>query len=251
MYLKFIMSAKELENTVVDAVDETDTTTSKYVQKYEKTIVFCLLADQNISCNFIKIWTELVGYCIMNNIKPVVSTVGTDTFVNRMGALIPSGETGLPFEGKIEYDKVIFISSKTFCTIDNFKKLISSDKDIVSALCTNKMSLENTNYIKELDLNDESKKSFNYGLLEDAKNKLKEAQDAGESSLLKVNFVNFSLLSVNKGVFEKLGLPWFNYDPKTNDATGDIYFCNKCKETGVDIFVDLDCFVSTEKNIIY
>lgn len=245
------MSTKELENTVIDVVDVSDTTVSKDDHKYEKTIVFCLLGDQNISCNFIKIWTEIVGYCIMNNIKPVLSTVNTDSFVHRMGALIPSAETGKPFEGTLDYDKIVFISSKTFCTIEVLKKLISTDKDVLSALCTNKMSLENTNYIEDLDLNDETKKSFDYALLEDAKKKSKEAKDAGESTLLKVNFVNFSLLSVNKGVLEKLGLPWFNYDPKTNDMSGDVYFSHKCKELGVDIFVDLDCFVSSEKNVIY
>lgn len=242
------MSTKELENTVVD---ESNTIVSKDVDKYEKTVVFCLLGDQNISCNFIKIWTEIVGYCMMNNIKPVLSTINTDNFVHRMGALVPSSENGQPFDGTLNYDKIVFISSKTFCTIEVLKKLISTNKDVFSALCTNKMSLENTNYIEDLDLNDETKKSFDYALLEDAKKKSKEAKDAGESTLLKVNFVNFSLLSVNKGVLEKLGLPWFNYDPKTNDTSGDVYFCHKCKELGVDIFVDLDCFVSSEKNVIY
>ena len=245
------MSTKGEENTVIDVVDVSNTTVSKDDHKYEKTIVFCLMGDQNISCNFIKIWTEIVGYCIMNNIKPVLSTVNTDNFVHRMGALIPSAETGQPFEGTLDYDKIVFISSKTFCTIEVLKKLISTNKDVLSALCTNKMSLENTNYIEDLDLNDETKKSFDYALLEDAKKKSKEAKDAGESTLLKVNFVNFSLLSVNKGVLEKLGLPWFNYDPKTNDISGDVYFSHKCKELGVDIFVDLDCFVSSEKNVIY
>ena len=245
------MSTKEEENTVIDVVDASNTTVSKDDYKYEKTIVFCLMGDQNISCNFIKIWTEIVGYCIMNNIKPVLSTVNTDNFAHRMGALIPSAETGQPFEGTLDYDKIVFISSKIFCTIEVLKKLISTDKDVLSALCTNKMSLENTNYIEDLDLNDETKKSFDYALLEDAKKKSKEAKDAGESTLLKVNFVNFSLLSINKGVLEKLGVPWFNYDPKTNDMSGDVYFSHKCKELGVDIFVDLDCFVSSEKNVIY
>ena len=121
------MSTKELENTVVD---ESNTTVSKDVDKYEKTVVFCLLGDQNISCNFIKIWTEIVGYCMMNNIKPILSTINTDNFVHRMGALVPSSENGQPFDGTLNYDKIVFISSKIFCTIEVLKNLISTNKDV-------------------------------------------------------------------------------------------------------------------------
>jgi hypothetical protein len=248
------------EQAVPDLIIEDETVSEQSVpdqgvqpdQVYEKTFVFCILSDDNtVSCNFMKLWTEIVGYCIMKKIKPILSTVSNDNFSARMNALTPSSETCKPFEGKIDYDRIVYISSKSICSIGLLEKIISSDKDIVSALSTNKMSLENTNYIEDFNMEDETKQSFVYAKVEDAKTKLKTAKDAGESTLLKVNFVNFSLLSINKGVFEKMGLPWFNYDPRTNDITGDIHFANKCKESGVDIYVELDCFIPTEKNIIY
>ena len=221
-------------------------------QVYEKTLIFCILSDDNtVSCNFMKMWTEIVGYCITQKIKPILSTISNDNFSTRMNALKPSSETRKPFEGKFDYDKIVYISSKSICTISLLEKIISSDKDVVSALSANKMSLENTNYIEDFNMEDETKQSFEYAKVEDAKTKLKTAKDAGESTLLKVNFVNFSLLSINKGVLEKMGLPWFNYDSRTDDITGEVHFANKCKESGVDIYVELDCLIPTEKTIIY
>lgn len=219
--------------------------------EYEKTFVFCLLGDNHISNNFLKGWTEIVGFCLMNKIKPILSCGSVDNYVSRMGSLMVSGESNIPFDGKVKYDKIIFISSKVICSIESLRKLISSDKDIVSALCSNKFGLENTNYIENFDLNVKGTSTFEYASLEDARNRAKIAKDANETTLMKVNYVNFNILSVNRGVLERLGMPWFNYDPMTNDITGDSYFCNKCKQAGIDIFVDLDCFVTTEKNIVY
>ncbi len=220
-------------------------------EKYEKTFVFCLLNEHNISCNFMMVWTEIVGYCLMKKIKPLLTTIKSDNFVSRMNILNPSSEKNIPFQGA-NYDKIIFISTKTICNnFAAFEKLISSPEDVVSALTTNKMGLENTNYIEHMDLSDETKKSFDYALIESAKSKLKTLKETNESTLLKVDFVNISFLAINKGVFEKMGIPWFNYNPKTNDISGDVHFCNKCKENGIDIFVDLECYVTSEKNIIY
>ena len=46
-------------------------------------------------------------------------------------------------------------------------------------------------------------------------------------------------------------LPWFNYEEQVNDITGDMYFCNKCKENDIDLYVDLKLAVNSEKNVIY
>ena len=71
------------------------------------------------------------------------------------------------------------------------------------------------------------------------------------SSLVKVDYVDFHVMSIRKGVFEKMTMPWFSYEDTTKDITGDIMFCDKCKKSGVDIYVDLNLFVNCEKHIIY
>jgi hypothetical protein len=86
----------------------------------------------------------------------------------------------------------------------------------------------------------------------DASGNLKENIENIEkpSSLVKVNHIDFSVVCIKKGVFEKLKFPWFNYEGSVNDVTGDVYFCNKCKDANIDIYVDLQLLVNCERNVI-
>lgn len=65
-------------------------------KQFEKTIIFCVLGD-TASFNFLKVWTEIVGYCLMNKIKPVLSTAKTTMFNSKMGVLSANSELNAVF----------------------------------------------------------------------------------------------------------------------------------------------------------
>tara|TARA_Y100000389_G_scaffold178371_1_gene191509 strand:+ start:25493 stop:26143 length:651 start_codon:yes stop_codon:yes gene_type:complete len=211
--------------------------------EYEKTIIFCVIGDK-IEHQFLRSWTEIVGYCIINKIKPVLSTRNVDNFVSKTQLLMPTSETNAPFGNKIEYDYVIFISTSAICSIDSLKSILGLNKDIVSGFSLNKTNLEKTNYIVNFDHN--NGENNNYDEVENAKRLLNN-----DKKLIKVDYVDFNLVCIKSGVLEQIKLPWFNYDGKTNDITGEVYFCNKCKENGIDILVNLETFIPCEKKLIY
>ena len=167
-----------------------------------------------------------------------------------------------------------------------FKQLIAHDLDVVSCLCSNKNSLNGTNYLESFDLEGVDKTQYSYETMEKANELMKEYKEYSDklktinelneeneneeklnevkdetptesvidskepSTLIKVEHVDFNVVCIKKGVFEKLPLPWFNYEEKINDLTGDFYFCNKCKKENIDIYVDVKSFSGSEKKVI-
>lgn len=225
--------------------------TEQQVISYKKTVVFCILGE-NVTHTFLRGWTDVVGYCLMNNIKPVLSTRSTNNFVTKTHSLIPSTSSNIPFDGKLDYDKIIFVSNKAICNVKSIATLIEADENIVSAVSSNKGGLDHTNYIETLNISDgDEPQNFEFATMENANRMLKEAQTNNTTTHLRVDYVDFTLVAIKRGILEKLPFPWFNYDAKTNDTSGEVYFCNKCKESGVNIYADLSVFVSTEKNVIY
>tara|TARA_Y100000389_G_scaffold127050_1_gene124409 strand:- start:1 stop:726 length:726 start_codon:yes stop_codon:yes gene_type:complete len=235
---------------------------------FEKKIVFCLLG-KTFSSDFIRTWTEIVGYCLMNKIKPILSSAKSSEFNSKMAALSISGDINAPFGGKLDYDFIIYIKSDCLPSVNIVIEMIKHDLDVVSCLSSNERSLKHTNYIEDFELSEIKQKSYNYCKFEDIQDKmnklneyeasirdasgnLKENIETIEkpSSLVKVNHVDFSVICIKNGVFEKLKLPWFNYEETSNDITGNLYFCNKCKQADVDILVDLNLLTNSERSVI-
>jgi hypothetical protein len=224
---------------------------SEQTIKYKQTVVFCVLGE-SVTHTFLRGWTEVVGYCLMNNIKPVLSTRGINNFVMKTHSLVTSGSSNIPFDGNLEYDKIIFVSNKALFDVKAIATLINCEDNIVSAISSNKGGLEHTNYIENINNSGcDGPQKFEFSTIDSANKLLKEAQTNNTTTSLRVDYVDFTLVAIKKGILEKMPFPWFNYDEKTNDVTGDVYFCDKCKECGVDILVDLAVFVSTEKNVVY
>lgn len=224
-------------------MEETNMETTK---TSEKIIVFCVIGE-TISHNFMRSWTEIVGHCLMNNIKPVLSTHKHNTFVSKTSVLSIDIQENAPFSNKLEYDYIIFMKTNCLINMNDVKKMIDYDLDVLSCLAPNNFNLQQTNYIEKFDLSKVNTNKYEYGKMQDVDELLKNAES---SSLLKVDYFDFNVVCIKKGVLEKMKLPWFNYDETVNDITGDIYFCNKCKENNIDLFVDLKLAVNSEKNVI-
>ena len=59
------------------------------------------------------------------------------------------------------------------------------------------------------------------------------------AGLFRVDVVGAGTLLVHRSVFEELAWPWWAYEYDDGHyPTEDIFFCNKCREHGIDIWVD-------------
>ena len=230
------------ENSIVE-----DTVFDNIVKsEKETTIVFCIFG-QNITTDFFRAWTELFGFCLKNNIKPILSitNVKSNIFTAKLTCLLGEPVNNLPFQGKIDYDYVIWLNSSCVFTIDNFKALINSGKNVVSAVSTSMNNLKNSNFIETIDTNNEEwHKEIKYTSVDDLTIHKKH------TNMLKVDYVDTIFLLVKKNIYENLSYPWYQMNSKSGDISGDMEFMLNCKKNQIDVFVMLDNIIGIERSLV-
>jgi hypothetical protein len=101
------------------------------------TVVFCLPGG-SFSGRFLDCWTELLAWSLGNGIKPVLSRRQSCNiyYVRNMclGADVMRGPAQKPFDGKVDYDYVMWIDADMVFTPAQFARLLSHDKDIAAGL---------------------------------------------------------------------------------------------------------------------
>ena len=147
-----------------------------------------------------------------------------------------------PLEGKITYDKIMWIDSDIQFTVDDFLKLYNSEEDIVSGAylladgnCAAYGGVDNANF------------SIDEVLSWD---KIKE-----------VKYVGFGFLCVKNGVFESLSRPWFQQVSEDVElANGekisnfpligdDFSWCARARKEGFRILLDPKVKVTHHKSV--
>jgi hypothetical protein len=131
-----------------------------------------------------------------------------------------------PFEGKITYDKLLWIDSDITFTAEDAIKLIDSDKDIISGAYL-LGSGEVTAYPKMLG------QGYSY------------EQVLQMEEPVKIAACGFGFLAVKQGVFESLSRPWFQSASITTDdghtfalMGEDISWCQRVTEKGYEIWFE-------------
>lgn len=222
------------------------------------TIVFCIPGDI-FSGEFLKKWTELFGFCLMNNIKPILSNATNSNvfFVRNMclNGDVLMGINQQPFQGQINYDYIMWIDSDQVFNIQHFVSLLNSNKDIVSGY----YMMKNCTHFAVVPQMDENffLKNGSYKFLD--KEMINEHIQTNKTNLLEVDYCGMGFMLVKKGILENFEYPWFQ--PETSEFTlgalkikdynsEDVYFCKKCKELGYKIYVDLNVRVGHEKKLI-
>jgi len=214
------------------------------------TIVFCLPGN-SFSGNFLDCWTETLAYCFYKEIKVFIQRKYTSNvyYVRNMclGADVLMGKDQKPFNGKIKYDYIMFIDSDQVWKIDDFEKLLSRRKTIVSGLYLSKDGY-NFTAVKEWDKEYfKENGSFKFITYEEIK---------GEKNLIQVAYNGFGFMLIKKGVFESLEYPWFspimhNFGNGIQDfASEDVSFCEKVIKKGMKIWVDPTVIVGHEKSVV-
>lgn len=210
-----------------------------------KVVAICIMGN-TFSDSFLRCWTEFLGYCLTHNIRPLLANIcESSLFIHKNQCLkcdVTKGADQVPLNGEIEYDYILWLSSS--CVFDSSKVLprfFEMDHDIVSASSISSTNMKSMNFIKDVDFNEN--KAYSYVTIEEANEMI-----TNQVLELKVDFVDVKCLLMKKGVLEKIQYPWFSGDP--TNLNGDVFFCQKCKTSGIDIYVDLKLPIRNETNLL-
>jgi hypothetical protein len=222
-----------------------------------KTVVFCF-PGKSFSGKFLQCWTELFAFCLKENIRPILSVSESNNIyyvrTKCLGGNILNGVNQKPFNGKLEYDYLMWIDSDQIFNVNHFKKLLSHDLDVV---CGGYMmsDLKNMAIVEKMD-NDYFKEHGHYEFLTQSKWDEKE-KDGG---LFEVDYCGMGFMLIKHGIVERLGYPWFmpelitikidDENPIVDFESEDVCFCKKIKALDVKIMVDPSVRVCHEKTVL-
>ncbi len=213
------------------------------------TIVFCL-PGKNFSGKFLECWTELVAYCLKSGIRPVLSRKQSCNiyYVRNMclGADVGRGKDQKPFDGKIDYDYLMWIDSDIVFSPKQFQRLLDHNEDIVSGI----YAMEGGQSLATVEQWDEDffKKNTHFEFLT-------PEEIRGRNDLIEVAYTGMGFMLVKNGVFESLEYPWFKpLEKRIGDMVDftmeDVAFCLRVREAGFKVFIDPEVRVGHEKNAI-
>lgn len=164
-----------------------------------------------------------------------------------------------PFNGEIDYDHIIWIDSDNLIEAKQVEKLISYDVDIVAGW-----------YKGNLAVGEEISKDKNRlvcGYWSDVDNDyvtyvmddfLTIPKD--KKGLVEVDWTGFGLICFKKDVFESIDYPWFrptlrSYKNEKGNfckkiMADDVAICEKFRDHHFKIFVDPECHILHEKEVL-
>lgn len=211
-------------------------------------VVVCL-PGENYSGYFLNKWTIFINECFVKGINIYVSQrYSPNIYYVRnlcLGGNIKNGKNQIPFQGKIEYDYILWIDSDNPPCFESFLKLISNDKDICAGIY--KMA-DGVRYatVKYWDTTK---------LLENGEMDFATDETFGSQENLEiVSYTGMGFMLVKRGVFEKMEYPWFKPLPidlgnLRDFTTEDVYFCLTAQQLGFQIYIDKSVRIEHEKNV--
>jgi hypothetical protein len=216
------------------------------------TIVFCL-AGKTYSNIFLSCWSDLIYHCFKNGYKFHISQAySPNIYYARNLTLrldIKKGKDQKPFDGKIDYDYLLFIDSDMVFSPQHLEMLLSHNVDFVSGLYLMDGGLEyaavehwNESYFK-------AHGHFHFLSPEDIKKRNK-------NKLIEVSYNGFGFVLVKRGVFEKMKYPhfeplYFKIDNLNDFCMEDASIYIKAQKLGFKTYIDPQVVVGHEKSKVY
>jgi hypothetical protein len=213
------------------------------------TVVFCIPGN-SFSGKFLECWSKLLGYCFLNGIEPVVSRdYSCNIYYVRnlcLGGDVMRGPQQKPFNGKIDYDYIMWIDSDILFTPDQFKALLDHDLDIVSGLYL----MEGGNAYATVKEWDEE-----YFLQNGTFRFLTPEELTLTHGVVEAAYTGMGFMLVKRGIFESIEYPWFKPIEKkigglVDFTMEDVSFCLRSKEAGYKISIDPNIIVHHQKTCI-
>ena len=212
-------------------------------------IIFCL-PGASYSGRFLQCWTNLLAelpkYKITYGLSQDYLCNIYHARTKVLGVSIERGVNQKPFDGKLDYDYILWIDSDMVFTPEDFFKLIDHDKDIVSGMY--KMS-DDVNFATVENMDEKYFEQWmHYQFMQDKDIEAKKGQ------LFKADYTGMGWMLVRKGVFEKMKYPYFYPRKKVWKKYGweefvwdDVEFCLRARENGHDIWIDPKIRIGHEK----
>ncbi len=201
-------------------------------------VIFCV-PGSTFSNRFVKCWTKLLQELHKQNIEYELMCEYAPNIYYIRGMLLDGnynhGPSQHPWQGKKEYDYIMWIDSDIVFKPEHFFKLLEHDKDIVSGLYLKK---PHTDSMADIPT------SFACFVDDDYRN-LMTHEANGELINVRANGMGWML--VKKGVFEKIDYPWFGM---INHHGEDLSFQLRAKDAGFDSYVDTSIIVGHEKEVV-
>ena len=204
-------------------------------------VIFCIPGN-SFSNRFLKCWTNLtrelhkrdIEYELLSQYIPNVYQVRSLL----LGADKKFGQYQTPWQGKKDYDYIMWIDSDQVFEPNDFFKLLEHDKDIVSGLYLRKPQGDTLNDIP-----------IEFACFNEDGKRLYTNEVNGE--LRKVWSNGMGWMLVKKGVFEKIEYPWFGPIIEGLGFHGeDVSFQLRAKDVGFESYVDTSIIVGHEKGIV-
>jgi hypothetical protein len=192
-------------------------------------IVFCLPGNM-FSGRFLDSWSELLAYCMSQGIEILISRKDSCNiyYVRNicLGADTTRGKTQKPFNGKIDYDYLMWIDSDMVFAPAQFQRLLNHQKDIIAGIYC---MADGKELATVVDWDEEYFKTngcFKF---------LNKVELKGKTELLNVSYTGMGFMLVKKGVFEAMEYPWFKpLEKQIGDIKDftmeDVCFCLRAKE---------------------
>jgi len=217
----------------------------------EKTKVIFCLPGRTFSDNFLKSWTNLITELPKHNIKWAMSQ---KYHVNRyfvcnscLGGSSIGGRDQKPFQGKVDYDYLMWIDSDQVFEPWQFFNLLEKAKKTNTSILSGLYLMQGGEVFATVEDWDKEffKKNgyFKFLTPEDV---------SSRKEIFKVSYTGFGWLLVKKGVFESLDYPWvqptwFDEDGIREMTTTDCGFMHRAAEKGFNTYIDPTIVVGHEK----
>jgi hypothetical protein len=212
-------------------------------------LVICLPGN-SFSGKWMDGFLNFYNWCLQNKITPLIARRESCNiyYVRNMclGGDASAGEDQKPWQGKVDYDYMLWIDSDNVFEVDDFIKLYNMQKDIASGLY---MMSDNIHYATVKDWDEEFfAKNGHFEFL--TPSKLKQHKQP-----FKVDYTGFGFMLIKKGIFEKLKYPWFrplwkNIGDAIDFTMEDVAFCHLVKEQGIDVWIHPEVVVKHEKKVL-
>jgi len=212
-------------------------------------IVFCL-PGRSYSREFLLAWSDLLiqatnkGHQCM--ISQQYSSVVHFARARCLGGDVLKGPDQKPFQGKVDYDAIMWIDSDMVFKPEDFFNLIESPHDVTAGLYMME-DLQNLAVVKDWDTDHFSKTgTFKFLSPPDLEN---------EPQYVPVSYAGMGWMLIRKGVLEDLKYPWF-WSPLqevgglVDMSSEDVALCKAMTAAGHQVYIDKKIRVGHQKSMI-
>lgn len=212
-------------------------------------IVFCM-PGRTYSREFLLAWSDLLmqasakGHQCM--ISQQYSSVVHFARARCLGGDVLKGPDQKPFQGKVDYDAMMWIDSDMVFKTEDFFNILESPHDVTAGVYMME-DLQHLAVVKDWDTEYFSKTgTFKFLSPPDLEN---------EPQYVPVSYAGMGWMLIRKGVLEDLKYPWF-WSPLqevgglVDMSSEDVALCKAMTAAGHQVYIDKTLRVGHQKNMI-